>query len=86
MTHKPRWIARLEDGWLIAVAFLIGTALMTTQLTAQKSVIATLSSPDVSQSLDVTVKNLEEISKSLLAVSQDTQKIVEGVKVIIDQK
>jgi phospholipid/cholesterol/gamma-HCH transport system substrate-binding protein len=56
------------------------------QLTAQKSVISTLSSPEVSQSLDVTVKNLEEISKSLLAVSKDTQKIVEGVKVIIDQK
>lgn len=56
------------------------------KLTAQKSVISTLSSPDVSQSLDVTVRNLEEISKSLLAVSQDTQKIMEGVKVIIDQK
>jgi phospholipid/cholesterol/gamma-HCH transport system substrate-binding protein len=57
-----------------------------TQLTAQKSVISTLSSPEVSQSLDVTVKNLEEISKSLLQVSRDTQKIMEGVKVIIDQK
>jgi phospholipid/cholesterol/gamma-HCH transport system substrate-binding protein len=57
-----------------------------TQLTAQKSVLSTLSSPQVSQSLDVTVKNLEEISKSLLAVSKDTQKIVEGVKVIIDRK
>ncbi|HUI72557.1 MAG TPA: MlaD family protein [Spirochaetia bacterium] len=56
------------------------------QLTAQKSVISTLSSPQVSQSLDTTVKNLEEISKSLLAVSKDTQKIVEGVKVIIEQK
>ena len=55
-------------------------------LTAQKSVIATLSSPDVSQSLDTTVKNLEEISKSLLQVSRDTEKIVQGVKVIIEQK
>jgi phospholipid/cholesterol/gamma-HCH transport system substrate-binding protein len=57
-----------------------------TQLTSQKSVISALSSPDVSQSLDVTVKNLEEISKSLLAVSKNTEKIVEGVRVIIEQK
>ncbi|GEM_PF-1987468 len=55
-------------------------------LTAQKSVISTLSSPQVAQSLDSTVKNLEEISKSLLAVSKDTEKIVEGVRIIIEQK
>jgi len=55
-------------------------------LTAQKSVLSTLSSPQVSQSLDATVKNLEEISKSLLAVSRDTEKIVQGVRVIIEQK
>jgi phospholipid/cholesterol/gamma-HCH transport system substrate-binding protein len=57
-----------------------------TQLTSQKSVLSTLSSPQVSQSLDVTVKNLEEISKNLLEVSKSTEKIVEGVRVIIDQK
>ncbi len=56
------------------------------RLTAQKSVLSTLSSPEVSESLDVTVKNLEEISKSLLQVSKDTEKIVQGVRVIIEQK
>ncbi len=56
------------------------------QLTAQKSVVSTLSSPQVSQSLDETVKNLEEISRTLLQVSRDTQKIVEGVKGAFEQK
>ena len=57
-----------------------------TALTAQKSVLSTLSSPQMSQSLDVTVKNLEEISRSLLAVSKDTEKIVKGVRGIFEQK
>jgi len=57
-----------------------------TALTAQKSVISTLSSPQVSQNLDSTVKNLEEISRTLLAVSKDTEKIVEGVRGIFEQK
>jgi len=57
-----------------------------TQLTAQKSVLSTLSSPQTSQSLDTTVKNLEEISRTLLAVSKDTEKIVEGVRGIFEQK
>ncbi|MGA2765615.1 MAG: MlaD family protein [Spirochaetia bacterium] len=56
------------------------------ELTAQKSVISTLSSPQVSESLDTTVKNLEEISKNLLAVSKDTQKIMEGVRGVMEQK
>ena len=56
------------------------------ELTAQKSVISTLSSPQVSESLDTTVKNLEEISKNLLTVTKDTQKIMEGVRGVIEQK
>jgi hypothetical protein len=55
-------------------------------LTAQNSVIAKLSAPDTAQSLGETVKNLQEISKGLLAVTRDTQKIVEGVSVIFQEK
>ena len=57
-----------------------------TQLTAQDSVIGTLSSPEISASLETTVKNLEEISKNLLTVTKDTQKIVEGVRGIFETK
>lgn len=57
-----------------------------TALTAQKSVLSILSSPQTSQSLDVTVKNLEEISRNLLAVSRDTEEIVKGVRGIFEQK
>ena len=55
-------------------------------LTAQNSVIARLSAPGTGQSLDATVKNLEAISKGLLEVTKETQKIVEGVSVIFETK
>jgi phospholipid/cholesterol/gamma-HCH transport system substrate-binding protein len=55
-------------------------------LTAQNSVIAKLSAPDTARSLEETVKNLQEISKGLLTVTRDTQKIVEGVSVIFQEK
>ena len=57
-----------------------------TQLTAQNSVISKLGSADTAKSLDTTVKNLEEISKGLLSVTKDTQKIVTGIGSIFDQK
>jgi len=49
-------------------------------------VIARLSAPGTGQSLDATVKNLEAISKGLLEVTKETQKIVEGVSVIFETK
>ena len=55
-------------------------------LTAQNSVISKLSAPDTAQSLEETVKNLQEISRGLLTVTKDTQKIVEGVSVIFQEK
>ena len=45
-----------------------------------------MGSADTAQSLDTTVKNLEEISKGLLTVTKDTQKIVTGVSSMFDQK
>ena len=54
-----------------------------TQLTAQESVIGRLSSPAISQSLAATVKNLEDISKNLLTVTDEAQKIVVGVRQIL---
>lgn len=56
------------------------------RLTAQNSVIARMGSADTAQSLDTTVKNLEEISKGLLTVTKDTQKIVTGISSMFDQK
>jgi phospholipid/cholesterol/gamma-HCH transport system substrate-binding protein len=56
------------------------------ELTAQDSVIGTLSSPKISSSLETTVKNLEEISKNLLTVTRDTEKIVKGVREIFEAK
>jgi phospholipid/cholesterol/gamma-HCH transport system substrate-binding protein len=53
-------------------------------LTAQNSVIAKLSEPGTAESLAATVKNLEAISESLLSVSKDTQKIVQGVSTIFE--
>jgi methyl-accepting chemotaxis protein len=55
---------------------------MVDQLSAKDSVVQTLASPDTSQSVQVTLKNLEEISRALLKATQDTQKIVEGVSTI----
>ena len=40
MTPKRKWIARLETGWQIAFASLIGAALLCTQLTAQKAQVS----------------------------------------------
>jgi ABC-type transporter Mla subunit MlaD len=56
------------------------------QLTAQNSVISTIGSADTARSLDSTVKNLQEISQQLLTVTKDTQKIVNGISTIFDQK
>ncbi len=56
------------------------------KLTAQNSVISRMGSAETAQSLDVTVKNLEEISKGLLTVTKDTQRIVTGISSIFDQK
>ncbi len=53
------------------------------QLSAKGSVVQTLASPDTSQSVAVTLKNLEDISRSLLKTTQDAQKIVEGVSAIL---
>ena len=55
-----------------------------TQLTAEKSVISTPSSPAVAQSLDATVKNLEEISRGLVTVTRDAQKVVSGISAIFE--
>jgi ABC-type transporter Mla subunit MlaD len=54
------------------------------QLTAQNSVVATLSAPQTGESLAQTVKNLQEISQQLLSVTRDTQKIVQGVSTIFE--
>jgi phospholipid/cholesterol/gamma-HCH transport system substrate-binding protein len=55
-------------------------------LTAQNTVIARLSAPATGQSLDATVKNLEAISQGLLKVTNETQKIVEGVSAIFETR
>ena len=55
-------------------------------LTAQNSVIARLSAPGTGQSLDATVKNLEEMSQGLLKVAKEAQKVVEGVSAIFETK
>jgi ABC-type transporter Mla subunit MlaD len=57
-----------------------------TQLTAQNSVIASLSAPGTAQSLDATIKNLKDISQELLVVTKDAQKIVTGVSSIFEAK
>ncbi|HET6452050.1 MAG TPA: MlaD family protein [Spirochaetia bacterium] len=56
------------------------------KLTAQNSVISTMGSADTARSLETTVKNLQEVSQNLLTVTKDTQKIVNGVSSIFDQK
>ena len=56
------------------------------QLTAQNSVISKMGSAETARSLDATVKNLEQVSRGLLTVTQDTQKIVTGIGTIFDQK
>jgi phospholipid/cholesterol/gamma-HCH transport system substrate-binding protein len=56
------------------------------ELTAKSSVIATLGAPDTAKSLETTMKNLEAISTELLAVTRDTQKIVQGVSTIFETK
>jgi ABC-type transporter Mla subunit MlaD len=52
------------------------------QLSAKGSVVQTLSSPTTSESVTLTLKNLEEVSRALLKATQETQKIVEGVSTI----
>jgi hypothetical protein len=56
------------------------------ELTAKNSVIATLGAAETGKSLETTMKNLEAISRELLAVTQDTQKIVKGVSTIFETK
>jgi phospholipid/cholesterol/gamma-HCH transport system substrate-binding protein len=55
-----------------------------TQLTAEKSVISSLSSSGTAQSLDATVRNLQAISEQLLTVSKETEKIVSGISSIFE--
>ena len=96
-TTTQKLVAKLDDDLTTSadnLAFTMQTVRQTsediqtavTQLTAQNSVIGKLSSPDISESLETTVKNLEEISKNLLTVTKDTQKIVEGVREIFETK
>jgi ABC-type transporter Mla subunit MlaD len=56
-----------------------------TRLTAEKSVISMLSAPATAQSLEATVKNLEEISKGLMTVTRDAQKVVSGISTIFEK-
>ena len=56
------------------------------ELTAKSSVISTLGSADTGKSLETTMKNLEAISRELLTVTEDTQKIVKGVSTIFQAK
>jgi phospholipid/cholesterol/gamma-HCH transport system substrate-binding protein len=53
-----------------------------TQLTNENSVIAKLGAPATAQSLETTVKNLEAISKGLLSVTRDAEKVVQGISAI----
>jgi ABC-type transporter Mla subunit MlaD len=55
------------------------------KLTAQESIISRLGSPATAESLTAAVKNLEEVSKGLLAVTADAKKITEGVRSILEQ-
>jgi phospholipid/cholesterol/gamma-HCH transport system substrate-binding protein len=57
--------------------------LIVEQLSAKGSVIGTLSSAETSQRVDETLKNLQAISASLLKTSQETEKIVEGVRSVL---
>ncbi|HET6486457.1 MAG TPA: MlaD family protein [Spirochaetia bacterium] len=50
------------------------------QLTAQQSVLSKLSAPSTSQSLDVTLRNLQDISTNLLTVTKQAQTILQGVQ------
>jgi len=56
------------------------------QLTAQNSAITTMGSAETAKSLDATVKNMEEVSRGLLTVTKDAQKIVRGIVSLFDQK
>jgi ABC-type transporter Mla subunit MlaD len=53
-----------------------------TQLTAPDSVITSLSAPTTSQSLDTSMRNLQEISTKLLVATQELQKILTGISAI----
>jgi ABC-type transporter Mla subunit MlaD len=55
-------------------------------LTAQNALIARLSAPSTSQSLEATLKNLEEVSAGLLTVTRDTEKVVKGISTIFEEK
>jgi phospholipid/cholesterol/gamma-HCH transport system substrate-binding protein len=52
------------------------------QLTAQDSVITSLSAPKTSQSLDTSMQNLQEITRQLLVATQELQKILTGISAI----
>ena len=46
--------------------------------------ISTLSAPATAKSLEATLKNLEEISKGLVTVTHDAQKVVKGISTIFE--
>ena len=54
--------------------------------TVQESVIGTLGSAETSRSIVATVRNLEEVSKSLRRVSDDAEKVTAGVREIFQTK
>ncbi len=56
------------------------------KLTVQESVIGTLGSAETSRSITATVRNLEEVSKSLRRVSDDAEKVAAGVREIFQTK
>ena len=45
-----------------------------------------MGSAETAKSLDATVKNIEEVSRGLLTVTKDAQKIVRGIVSLFDQK
>jgi ABC-type transporter Mla subunit MlaD len=51
-----------------------------TRLTASDSLVGSLSSPATSQNVAVILKNLEEMSRSLLAVSRETEAIMVDIR------
>jgi len=56
---------------------------MVNKLAAKDSVIGTLSSSETSRSIEETLKNLQEISASLVKASDDVEKVVAGVREIL---
>lgn len=53
------------------------------KLSAKDSIIGTLSSPDTTRSIEDTLKNLNDISSALVKASQDTEKVVAGIRSLL---